>query len=101
MPARASRDRKEDLHKGAAAGSVPVRTIVTKRIPRQPDHLREAAAVRERVSAGEYAEATKLALAACGADVFGFLIGVLDDREVARQWLYGFAASDRLYRASA
>jgi UDP-N-acetylmuramoyl-L-alanyl-D-glutamate--2,6-diaminopimelate ligase len=24
-----------------------------------------------------------------------------DDREVARQWLYGFAASDRLYRASA
>ncbi|HEX4147523.1 MAG TPA: cyanophycin synthetase, partial [Pirellulales bacterium] len=24
-----------------------------------------------------------------------------DDREVARQWLYGFAATDRLYRASA
>ena len=73
-----------DLHKDARAESIPVRSIVTKQVPRQIGNFTDAAAVRERASAGDQAEAARLALEAYGAEIFGFLISALDDAGVAR-----------------
>jgi DNA-directed RNA polymerase specialized sigma24 family protein len=61
-----------------------MQVIVAGKTSREPLSPSEPPAVGERLSAGDIAGAVRVAIETHGAELFGFLIGVLENEELAR-----------------